>query len=103
MPSIADSFGIAFLEGWLLSLPAIGAFAGGIPEAIDDGRDGFLVPFGDWHMLAEYIELLIKNPSLAQELGETGRQKVWRQFTWERVLERFKENVYRLLPQPPLT
>lgn len=102
MPSIADSFGISFLEGWLMGLPAIGAFAGGIPKAIDDGSDGFLIPFGDWHMLAEYVEVLIKNPNLARELGETGRRKVWRLYTWEKVFDRFRQHVYPLLPQRPV-
>jgi glycosyltransferase involved in cell wall biosynthesis len=101
MPSTADSFGISFLEGWLLGLPALGAFAGGIPKAINDGKDGFLVPFGDWHMLAEYIELLIKNADLARNLGEAGRNKVWTNYTWQKVLKRFKDHVYPLLPKRP--
>jgi glycosyltransferase involved in cell wall biosynthesis len=53
-------------------------------------------------MLAEYVEILVKNPYLARELGEAGRRKVWRSFTWDRVLERFKEHVYPLLPKRPL-
>ncbi len=97
MPSNADSFGIAFLEGWLAGLPALGTFSGGIPYAIDDGVDGFLVPFGDWHAAAEYMEILIEKPELAAKMGAAGRKKVWERYTWDKVLQRFKQAVYSLV------
>lgn len=83
MPSRADSFGIAFLEAWLYGKPVIGALAGGVPEVIEDGVDGFLVPFGDEESLAQRIKLLLDDPHLAHQLGENGRRKVLERLTWD--------------------
>jgi len=101
MPSRADSFGIAFLEAWLNRTPCIGAFAGGIPYVIDDGVDGFLVPFGDSFGLSGYMEKLISNPEFARDMGERGREKVRERFLWNHVLNRFRDEVYPLLPRCP--
>ncbi|MCX5727206.1 MAG: glycosyltransferase family 4 protein [Candidatus Saganbacteria bacterium] len=84
LPSRADSYGIVFLEAWLAGKPVIGAFAGGVPEVIIDGKDGFLIPFGNAHMLAEYIITLLNNPELRRKMGNSGREKVLMNCTWER-------------------
>src|SRR3712207_8646872 len=63
MPSRTDSFGIVYLEAWLNGVPVIGARAGGVPEIIDDGVDGYLVEFGDVAALANRIELLLDRKS----------------------------------------
>lgn len=83
MPSRADSLGIVYLEAWLYKKPVIGAYAGGVPEVITDGKDGFLVPFADIHMLAEYIRMLLAHPPLAHAMGHNGHHKVLRNYTWE--------------------
>jgi glycosyltransferase involved in cell wall biosynthesis len=82
MPSRADSFGIVYLEAWLYKKPVIGVYAGGVPEVVQDGKDGFLVPFADVHMLSEYIRLLLMHPTLADAMGHNGQLKVIRQYTW---------------------
>jgi len=83
MPSRADSFGIAFLEAWLYGKPVIGALAGGVPEVIEEGVDGFLVPFGDEERLAQRIRLLLDQPHLARRMGENGRRKALDSLTWD--------------------
>ena len=84
MPSKAESFGIVFLEAWLYKKPVIGAYAGALPEMIRDGKDGFLVPFADIHMLSEYIRLLLAHPPLANAMGHNGYHKVLKNYTWEK-------------------
>jgi len=84
MVSKADSFGIVYLEAGLYRKPVIGAYAGGVPRVIDDGETGFLIPFGDSHMLSEYLTVLLSNEQLAAELGENGYRKVLNEFTWEK-------------------
>jgi len=84
MPSRAESFGIVYLEAWLYKKPVIGAHAGALPEIIQDGKDGFLVPFADIHMISEYIRLLLEYPPLADAMGYNGYQKVLRLYTWDR-------------------
>lgn len=96
MPSKTDTFGIVYLEAWLAGKPVIGAFAGGVPEVITDGQDGFLVPFGNVPMLAEYIVKLMRDPALRVKMGKIGRRKVYRLHTWEKKYERLKELFTRL-------
>lgn len=90
LPSRADSYGIVFLEAWLAGKPVIGAYAGGIPEVISDGEDGFLVPFGDVHMLSEYLSHLMKDPELCRRMGQKGREKVLRSCTWDQRYHKIK-------------
>jgi glycosyltransferase involved in cell wall biosynthesis len=90
MPSKADSFGIVYLEAWLYKKPVIGAYAGGIPDVIHDGKDGFLVPYGDIHMLSEYIEQLLSYPALAEAMGANGRSKVLEHYTWTSSCEKLQ-------------
>ena len=85
MPSRTDSFGITYLEAWCYGLPVIGARAGGVPDVIDDGRDGLLVPFGDLEAIAGAIGRLLHDRDEAQRLGAAGREKVMRELTWDRI------------------
>jgi glycosyltransferase involved in cell wall biosynthesis len=85
LPSRTDSFGIVYLEAWCYRLPVIGARAGGVPDVIDDGNDGLLVHFGDQPGLAAAIGRLLGERDLARRLGETGRAKVLREYTWEQI------------------
>lgn len=84
LPSRTESFGIVYLEAWLYNKPVVGAKAGGVPEVIDDGRDGFLITFGDTDALASRIAQLLVDPELARGFGEAGRAKVLGGMTWDR-------------------
>jgi len=85
LPSRTDSFGIVFLDAWVNGKPVIGANAGGIPGVVSDGIDGLLVPFGDVGALATALRTLLDDPALRARLGAAGREKVLRQYTWERI------------------
>jgi len=99
MPSRTDSFGIVYLEAWLYGKPVIGARAGGVPAVIEDGRDGYLVEFGDVESLARRIAELASDPGLARRLGKRGQAKVLERFTWDRIYP-VVEGVYdRLCPR----
>ena len=67
----------------------IGARAGGVPDVIDDGRDGLLVPFADVPALAGAIRTLLTDRALAAELGARGRAKVHERYTWDHVTAAF--------------
>lgn len=83
LPSRSDSFGIVFLEAWLYDKPVIGARAGGIPDVIIDGEDGFLVPFGDATALAGRIGQILDDPDLARRMGQSGHRKTLAEMTWD--------------------
>lgn len=96
MPSRVDAFGIAYLEAWVNRKPVIGAWAGGVPEVIEEGEDGLLVPFGDVSRLADSLTTLLTDRVLARRLGERGYEKVLRRHTWDMAYQRIKA-IYREL------
>lgn len=83
MPSRNDSFGMTYLEAWAARKPVIGCLAGGVPEVISDGIDGYLVPFGDHERLAYRVEQLVRDPSLARGMGDAGHKKTVERYTWD--------------------
>ncbi len=93
MASKSESFGLTYPEAWLYRKPVIGAFCSGVMELIEDGKNGFLVPFGDKSMMAEYIIKLLKNPSLRQQMGEDGYNKVIKKYTWKKRIQDFNKVV----------
>jgi glycosyltransferase involved in cell wall biosynthesis len=98
MPSRSDTFGIVYLEAWYYSKPVIGAIAGGVPDVIADGQDGFLVAFGDVLALAERIQRLLADPALRDRLGRAGREKVGAHWTWDRVYRDLERLYHRPVP-----
>lgn len=91
---INEDFGLAPLEGFASSKPCIAVNEGGPKETIEDGVDGFLV--NNPEEMAERMDMLAKQPELAQEMGRKGRKKVETDFTWKRFLTRFEEKALEL-------
>ncbi|HLE80477.1 MAG TPA: glycosyltransferase family 4 protein, partial [Dehalococcoidia bacterium] len=87
MASRTDSFGMVYLEAWLNRKPVIGAWAGGVPEVISHGEDGFLVRFGDAQELAGRISQLLEEKELARQMGIRGEEKTIAHYTWDEVYE----------------
>ncbi len=80
LPSRVEAFGIVFLEAWRYGKPVLGYRAGGIPDVIDNGNDGFVVKASNPDELAEKIILLYKSPELAQAMGNKGYGKLGRKY-----------------------
>jgi phosphatidylinositol alpha-1,6-mannosyltransferase len=80
-----EGFGIVFLEAAGAGLPTIGGRSGGVPEAIDEHATGLLVGGEDVSELAAAISALSASSGLRRQMGEAGRQRVGREFTWERA------------------
>jgi len=83
LPSRTESFGIVFLEAWLLGKPVIGARSGAIADVVSDSEDGVLVDFGDIPQLSAAIRRLIEYRDVAHRMGNQGRKKVFASYTWE--------------------
>ncbi len=69
LPSLAEGFGLVYLEAMACGKPVIGGAHGGAPEVIIDGVTGYLVPYGDAAQLSTSIETLLSDPALAREMG----------------------------------
>lgn len=87
LPSLAESFGVVFLEAWAKGKPVIGARIPAVEDMIIDGEDGFLVPYGDPVSLATAAQKLIKNSGLRKTMGEKGKLKVEHRFEIGRVTD----------------
>jgi glycogen synthase len=80
-PSRYESFGLVFLEAMACSKPAVGTRIGGIPEVIEDGKTGILVPLGDSIALKNVLVDLLTNDKKRVQLGANARLRVERDFT----------------------
>ena len=66
--------------------PVIGSKLGGIPEIVQNGGNGFLVPPGDTDKLSEAIELLANDRHLRKQMGEMGRKIFEEKFTEKQMI-----------------
>ena len=73
--SLFDSLPISIAEGMSLGKPAVVTSAGGIPEIVEDGQTGIVVPPGDPALLAAALLTLLRDPILAQTLGRNARAR----------------------------
>jgi glycosyltransferase involved in cell wall biosynthesis len=71
---------VALMEAMMSGLPVVASALSGIPELVEDGRTGFLVPSGDAAALAEGLERLVGEPELRRRMGAAGRAKVAAEF-----------------------
>lgn len=88
-PSRLDAFGIVLLDGWISGKPVIGCNAGGMPDLINPGKNGFLVNFGDTDDLSRRISTLLNNQDLASAMGQNGYKATIDEHTWKQVTDRF--------------
>jgi trehalose synthase len=84
--SIREGFCLAITEGLWKGKPMVATNVGGIPLQITNGEDGFLVEPREKDEFAERIIEILKNPSLAQEMGKKGKERVKEQFLVTRLL-----------------
>jgi sugar transferase (PEP-CTERM/EpsH1 system associated) len=80
MSSIAEGTPGSALEAMASSLPVVGTRVGGIPEVIDDGVTGMLVPPRDAQAMATALERYVLDPELARRHGAAGRERVLRKY-----------------------
>jgi glycosyltransferase involved in cell wall biosynthesis len=79
-----DNQPLSILEAFACGLPIVTTDAGGIPDIVTDGVTGFVVPRGDYRMMAERAIQLIKDPNLAHEMTVKGHEEC-RKYSWESV------------------
>ncbi len=82
LPSRGEGFGLVFLEAMALAKPVIGAMHGGIPDIVEDGVTGLLIPFGNIERLAQALESLLNDPIRAAEMGARGRERLEKTFSF---------------------
>jgi len=86
LASHAESLPYTLIEAMLLGKPAVASRCGGIPEVVEDGVTGTLVPPGNPDALATAVIDLLAHPAKAREFGEAGRRRAGQVFTREQML-----------------
>lgn len=100
LPTLREAFGLAFLDAMACGLPCVGTRLGAVPEVVEEGKTGLLVPPGDDAALADAIESLLDDPARARAMGEAGRSRVAAGWRWELVAERLERLLQRCSPVP---
>lgn len=91
-PPDVEGFGLVFLEAGACGLPAVGGRSGGIPEAVEEGRTGWLVDPGDPRAIASTIVELLGSPERLRRASEQCLRTAPER-TWERVAERLLQEM----------
>lgn len=89
MPSLEEGFPIAALDAMAAGLPVVATSVGGVPELLEDGKSGWLVPSRDVEALASRLHLLIGNPELRRSMGTAGYARVRDHFSAKQMTESF--------------
>jgi glycosyltransferase involved in cell wall biosynthesis len=86
LSSRLEGLGTSLLDAMAFGLPVVATAAGGIPEAVEDGVTGRLVPPGDPAALAEALALVLGDSGLRRAWGEAGRRRFLERFTVEHMV-----------------
>jgi glycosyltransferase involved in cell wall biosynthesis len=106
LPSVRDTrgdtegLGVVLLEAMNHGTPVVASRIGGIPDIVEDGVSGLLVPPADAAALAAAIRRLLSDPALARRLGEGGRRRLHDRFSWRAIVQRWLD-LYASVAMPP--
>ena len=90
LTSIKEGFPWAILEAMSAKLPVIATHVGAVPEIIDDGINGYIVPPRNPEKIAEKINILLENELRAKEFGIQAHQKVLFNFTTDKMVDQIE-------------
>lgn len=98
IPSLEENLPSTALEAMACGLPVVGFQAGGVPDVVDQGHSGLLVPSGDVPALAGALRELLQNPQAARAMGRAGLARVEQELNVETQAARYLD-LYRDLCQ----
>jgi colanic acid/amylovoran biosynthesis glycosyltransferase len=101
LASFAEGVPVVLMEAMAMELPCIATRITGIPELIENGVDGLLVPPASARHIADAVIRLMDDPQLAQRLGEQGRKKVAASYDLARNTQRLADVFRTHLPLSP--
>jgi glycosyltransferase involved in cell wall biosynthesis len=80
-------FGIPTAEANASGVAVVTSRIAGLPEVVEHGKTGLLVPPGDPSALADAIIRLLEDDRLRRSMGDAGRRRVLQYFTWDRIAQ----------------
>jgi glycosyltransferase involved in cell wall biosynthesis len=85
LPSYAEGLPMSLLEAVGEGLPVVSTRVGGIPEVVEDGRNGFLIEPGDVEALADRLRRLVTSPEMAERMGRESLNIAREKFSTDRI------------------
>jgi glycosyltransferase involved in cell wall biosynthesis len=87
LTSASEGTPVTIIEALAAGRAVVTTRVGGVPDVVDDGETGFLVPAGDIEALARRLDLLARDPELRAAMGRIGRERMLRRYAVERLVE----------------
>lgn len=91
-----ESFGLVLLEAMACGVPCVGTAIGGIPEVIEDGKNGFLCALGDINDAARQTLRLLTDETLRETMGKNAYETVYEKFYSERIVAQYEHIYFQL-------
>ncbi|NBC47993.1 MAG: glycosyltransferase [Gammaproteobacteria bacterium] len=85
-PALMEGLGVSVLQAAAAGVPVVATRVGGIPEAVEDGETGLLVPPGDADSLQRAVRLILADERLGRQFGQAGAARVRRLFSIETMV-----------------
>jgi len=97
LASVVEGFPNVLLEALAMAKPVVATRVGGVPELIESGQNGILIPPQNGNALSEAVLSLLKAPERAKAMGQRGEEKIRKNFTLERMLDQYEALYLSLL------
>jgi glycosyltransferase involved in cell wall biosynthesis len=94
LPSLTEALPVSMLEAMACGLPIVATTVGGIPEVIEDGKSGLLVPPGEVQPLADALKKIVTRSAEVKAMGEHARQTILDKYALDTVSATYA-NLYR--------
>jgi alpha-maltose-1-phosphate synthase len=97
-PSLYEPLGIVNLEAMACGTAVVASDVGGIPEVVEHGHTGLLVPPGDPEALADALNTVVRDPAKAAAMGKAGRERAVTEFSWTTIAAQTAQLYASLVP-----
>jgi glycosyltransferase involved in cell wall biosynthesis len=101
--TVGEPFGQVIVQGMACEIPVVATNGGGVPEIVQDGETGLLVPMGNGPAMAEAIRRLLEDQDAARQMGVRGRKRAVEYFTIDRSTEKLMDICERIAGKVPVS
>jgi len=102
LSSLSEGLPVTIIEGMASAKPIVAARVGGVPELLDEGNAGIIVPAANPQELARGIIKILDNPDIAKKMGEYGRQTAMSRYRVDTLVENIAKLYEQLLEEKGL-